>query len=70
MKVVPFNPSKQPWKPGDGAHVPFSHIVVNDEGKIHGTVIAGSAYTVGTLQECRLWQLASGMRAKTQIIPF
>lgn len=56
------------WQEGDGAHVPFSHIVVSDEGKQYG--IAGSAHAVGSLQECRQWQLAHGMRAKTQMIPF
>lgn len=28
------------------------------------------AYTIGTRQECRMWQLANGMRATTAIVPF
>ena len=56
------------WKEGDGAHVPFSHMVVSDKGKAPG--IAGSAHAIGSLQECRTWQLAHGMRANTQIVPW
>ena len=56
------------WEPGDDAHVPFSHHVVSDEGKCPG--IAGSTHFLGSLQECRLWQLAHGLRASTQVIPW
>lgn len=56
------------WEPGDGPNVPFSHIVVGNEGRAPG--IAGTAYAVGSLQECRQWQLAHGMRANTQVIPW
>ena len=44
----------------------FTHIVVSDQGKVPG-VSAGSAYMVGTLQECREYQLSTGLRAKTRI---
>jgi len=27
------------------------------------------AYTIGTLQQCRVWQLESGLRATTEIQP-
>lgn len=56
------------WEPNDGPHVPFGHIVVSEQGKIPG--IAGNAHAIGSLQECRQWQLAHGMRATTQVIPF
>jgi len=45
------------------------YMVVSDEGKF-GSVVVGSAYMIGTLQECRLYQMQHGLRAKTQIIPF
>lgn len=61
--------TRRRWEKRDGAHVPFSHTVVSDEGKIPG-VCAGSGYMIGSLQECRVWVLANGMRAKTQIIPW
>lgn len=57
------------WQPGDGPHVPFSHMVVSDDGKVPG-VCAGSAHAVGSLQECRMWQLQHGMRAHTEIQPW
>lgn len=44
----------------------FTHILVSDEGKIPG-VSAGLAYMIGTLQECREYQLRMGLRAKTRI---
>jgi len=45
------------------------YIVVSDEGKF-GSIVAGSAWAIGTWRECALWQLANGRRADTQIIPF
>jgi len=49
------------------AYDKFTHIVVALASPVAGV---GAVYTVGTLQECRLWQLAQGMRACTKIIPF
>lgn len=56
------------WQEGDGPNVPFSHIVVSSEGRAPG--VAGTAHAVGSLQECRAWQLAHGMRATTTIEPW
>jgi hypothetical protein len=61
--------TRRRWVESDGPHVPFSHTVVSDEGAIKG-VCAGTGYMIGSLQECRTWQLRHGMRAKTQIIPW
>lgn len=55
------------WTPADGAHVPFSHMIVGNETSTLGI---GSCYAVGTLQECRVMQLTRGWRAHTQVIPF
>ena len=49
------------------ANTPFSHMVVDHFVYANGV---GIAYMVGSLQECRLWQLANGKRATTEIIPF
>jgi len=48
------------------ANIPFSHMVVGLTSYANGI---GTAYAIGSLQECRLWQLAHGMRATTEIVP-
>ena len=48
------------------AHIPFSHIVVALTQYCNGV---GTAYSIGSLQECRKWVLLHGMRASTAIVP-
>ncbi len=55
------------WEDGDGANIPFSHMIVSLSTYCNGV---GTAYMVGSLQECRIEQLARGLRATTEIIPF
>ena len=45
------------------------YVVVNDQGKF-GSVVAGSAWAIGTWAECARWQLANGRRLDTEIIAF
>lgn len=45
----------------------FTHMVVALTTYCNGV---GTAYMIGTKQECRLWIMANGMRASTEIIPF
>jgi len=47
----------------------FTHMLVSSEGAF-GSVVVGTAYMIGTMQECRVYQMLHGLRAKTQIIPF
>jgi hypothetical protein len=49
------------------ANIPFSHMVVDHFVYANGV---GIAHMIGTLQECRKWQLAHGKRATTTIVPF
>ena len=51
----------------------FTHMLVSADTKqvaMGRVVYAGVAYMIGTLQECRVYQLQHGLRATTQIIPF
>jgi hypothetical protein len=46
----------------------FTHMLVSTLNS-YG-VIAGTAYMIGTKQECRVYQMQHGLRAYTTIIPF
>lgn len=45
----------------------FTHTLVANATYCNGV---GTAYMIGTLQECRLYQMQHGLRATTQIVPF
>lgn len=48
------------------ANIPFSHMLVSLSTHCNGV---GTAYMIGSLQECRKAQLERGLRASTEIIP-
>ena len=51
----------------------FTHMLVSansEQVRLGRVVYAGVAYMIGTLQECRVYQMQHGLRATTEIIPF
>ena len=45
----------------------FTHMLVANTTYCNGV---GTAYMIGTLQECRVYQMQHGLRATTEIVPF
>ena len=46
------------------AHSPFSHMVVSNDPK----AFMQTAYMIGSLHECRVYQMKHGLRASTIIV--
>ena len=45
----------------------FTHVLVSIATYCNGV---GTAYMIGTMQECRVYQMLHGLRAVTKIVPF